>query len=146
MLGRSAVQYVRVRNAVGIAVALAAASVAAPATASTSPLTGSAGSSDTGSSVVDLGSSVVDLGSSIVGSGSSGLFAPTQRCDESTLSGGEGITDTVHQLGRGGGRRRSFCVLRPTTSRTRSRSSTKEPCSTTPAISATTSTKELVRQ
>lgn len=95
MLGRSAVQYVRVRNAVGIAVALATASVAAPATASTSPLTGSAGSSDTGSSVVDLGSS-------IVGSGSSGLFAPTQRCDESTLSGGEGITDTVHQLGRGG--------------------------------------------
>ncbi|MGJ5671706.1 hypothetical protein QLG13_28055 (plasmid) [Rhodococcus aetherivorans] len=102
MSGRSAVQFIRVRNAVGIAVALAAACVAAPATASTSPLPGSAGSSDTGSSVVDFGSSVVDLGSSIVGSGSSGLFAPTQRCDESTLSGGEGITDTVHQLGRGG--------------------------------------------
>ncbi|MFF1554396.1 hypothetical protein ACFVX3_25545 [Rhodococcus erythropolis] len=36
------------------------------------------------------------------GSGGGGSFAPTQRCDASTVSGGAGITSTKHELGRGG--------------------------------------------
>lgn len=91
-----------------MAVAAAGAAVIAlvvPAVATALP-TGSAGSSDLGGAVVDFGSSVVDFGSSVLDGGSSilnsGSFAPTQQCNGSTQSGGEGVTDTRHELGRSG--------------------------------------------
>ncbi|GCE38842.1 hypothetical protein Rhow_002366 [Rhodococcus wratislaviensis] len=80
---------------VGAATIAAAAIAATPAVAFAAPSTGSAGSSD-------YGINILDLGSSVIGSGSAGLLSRTQQCDESTMSGGEGVTETVHQLGRGG--------------------------------------------
>ncbi|WP_338759376.1 hypothetical protein V7968_29905 [Nocardia vulneris] len=67
-----------------------ALTVAASAGASAGPGTGSSGSSDTGS------------GSGSSGSGSGTPQPPTQRCNQSTKSGGAGVTDTMHELGRGG--------------------------------------------
>lgn len=101
-----------------LAVASAAAMVAfaVPAAANAQPPTGSAaGAIDSGSSALDSGSAILDgdisggakglldTGSSIVNSlPGTGSFAPRQRCDEATLAGGPGVTQTQHDLGRGG--------------------------------------------
>ncbi|WP_235916509.1 hypothetical protein [Spelaeibacter cavernicola] len=102
----------RSRNAVlrnvASATALAAAlALAVPAVASALPVPGSSGgSSDTGSGLVDGGIDIIESGIGILGnslSGGLGSSSPsTQQCDESTQSGHDGVTETLHQLGRGG--------------------------------------------
>lgn len=95
---------------VGCAVAAVSVAIAAPAVAMAQPSSADVGSSalDLGSSAVDLGSSVLDLGSSLLGIDNGGL-APgttgpvqTQTCNASTKSGGAGVTNTIHQIGRPG--------------------------------------------
>ncbi|WP_245545762.1 hypothetical protein [Nocardia higoensis] len=87
----------------------ASAAVALAATMAGGAVAAAAPGSSTGSTVIDtgigLGSSVLDFGSSVLGSGSGsfGNGAPqTQQCNQSTESGGEGVTETVHQLGTSG--------------------------------------------
>lgn len=71
------------------------------------------GSGDSGSAVIDTGSGVldgvIDTGSGILDGGSGVLgdlfgsgSAATQQCNNSTKSGGEGVTTTIHQLGTAG--------------------------------------------
>lgn len=61
------------------------------------------GSGGTGSGVIDTGSGILgdllDTGSGILGGSSSGSSETVQPCNSSTKSGGEGVTNTVHQLG-----------------------------------------------
>jgi len=109
--GKSIRPNFRARSVIAVAGTAVAVVVAGPAVASAAPLTGSAGSSelgdgiiDFGSSVVNFGSSVIDFGSSILGSspGGGGIVPQTQQCNESTRSGGAGVTETIHQIGRTG--------------------------------------------
>ncbi|WP_235210915.1 hypothetical protein [Nocardia brasiliensis] len=90
-MSQSVIRRTGLRGAAAAA-ALAAALTVAAATGAAAPGTGSSGSSDTGS------------GSGSAGSGSSPGTPqpPTQRCNQSTKSGGAGVTDTMHELGRGG--------------------------------------------
>ncbi|MEU0868756.1 hypothetical protein [Nocardia brasiliensis] len=90
-MSQSVIRRTDLRGAAAAA-ALAAALTVAAATGAAAPGTGSSGSSDTGS------------GSGSAGSGSSPGTPqpPTQRCNQSTKSGGAGVTDTMHELGRGG--------------------------------------------
>ncbi|WP_280203346.1 hypothetical protein [Nocardia cyriacigeorgica] len=72
----------------------AAITLAGAASVSAAPGTGSSGSSDSGSS---SGSG------SGTGSGGSGSSIPRSKpCNQSTQSGGEGVTDTLHHLGTSG--------------------------------------------
>lgn len=103
MLGKSRIRYPGFRNVAAAAAMVAAVTLVAPAAASAMPSTGSSdtGSSDTGSGIIDGG--IGSIISSILGSGSSGgPSVPTQQCNESTQAGGEGVTDTIHQLGTSG--------------------------------------------
>lgn len=92
MLSQSVIRRPGLRDAAAAAALAAALTVAAATGAAAAPGTGSSGSSDTGS------------GSGSAGSGSSPGTPqpPTQRCNQSTKSGGAGVTDTMHELGRGG--------------------------------------------
>lgn len=102
------------RSTVGVTLAVGVA-LAMPGAAGADQDTGSGGTNDagssTGSAVFDLGSSIavgaLDFGSSILGlpplSGfSSGPGGPAQPCNASTKAGHDGVTDTVHLIGRGG--------------------------------------------
>lgn len=110
MLGTSIIRVPGIRAAVSVALVATAVTAGASTVASAAPSSGSAGSSDTGSS--DTGSGGLGSGSGGLGSGSGGLgsgsadggsFGPlTQRCNESTKSGGAGVTTTIHQIGRPG--------------------------------------------
>ncbi len=91
-----------------VAVMVAALGIGAPVAASAEPTFGSS----TGSGLIDdpIGTitggvrilSEVIGGAGSSGAGSSGNGAPTQNCNEATVSGGAGVTDTNHQLGRPG--------------------------------------------
>nr|WP_229745718.1 hypothetical protein [Rhodococcus trifolii] len=87
----------------------------APALASAQPTLGSS----TGSGLIDDPIGTIQSGSAAIdpigivqggigivedylGGGSSGGGTPTQQCNESTQAGGEGVTDTLHNLGRTG--------------------------------------------
>lgn len=99
--------------AVSATVALA---LAIPGGAHAQPSPGSAeGAINSGSAVLDSGSAILDgdigagakglldTGSSIVNSlPGTGSIAPRQRCNEATLAGGPGVTQTLHDLGRSG--------------------------------------------
>ncbi|WP_280408334.1 hypothetical protein [Nocardia brasiliensis] len=91
-MSQSVIRRPGLRDAAAAAALAAALTVAAATGAAPAPGTGSSGSSDTGS------------GSGSAGSGSSPGTPqpPTQRCNQSTKSGGAGVTDTMHELGRGG--------------------------------------------
>lgn len=83
---------------VGAALSLAAGAGAAGA---------DTGSGETGSGVIDTGSGILgdllDTGSGILGgSSSSGSSETVQQCNRSTKSGGAGVTNTNHQLGKTG--------------------------------------------
>ncbi|MGV9677280.1 hypothetical protein ACWDSJ_18540 [Nocardia sp. NPDC003482] len=64
--------------------------------ANAAPNSGSGGSSDTGSG--GTGS----FGTGSFGGGPGQSAPPTQHCNQSTKSGGAGVTETIHQLGRSG--------------------------------------------
>ncbi|MGU3436222.1 hypothetical protein ACNHUS_24790 [Actinomycetes bacterium M1A6_2h] len=87
----------------------------APALASAQPTLGSS----TGSGLIDDPIGTIQSGSAAIdpigilqggigivedylGGGSSGSGTPTQQCNGSTQSGQEGVTDTLHELGRPG--------------------------------------------
>ncbi|GGF15592.1 hypothetical protein GCM10007298_09500 [Williamsia phyllosphaerae] len=78
---------------------------AATALTGTGAIAGAAPVPGTGSSSGSSEGDVLDLlntGSAILkGEGPSGPPA-VQQCNESTKSGGDGVTDTIHQLGRSG--------------------------------------------
>lgn len=96
MLGKNIIQGSTVRFAVLVPALAAAVALGTGAVASAAPSSGSSGgSSDTGSgSGSGLGSGSADGG---------GSFGPlTQLCNQSTKSGGAGVTSTVHQIGRTG--------------------------------------------
>lgn len=107
------------RRLVACGAAAATLTIGAPAVASADPISDAVGlgssAVDLGSSAVDLGSSVLDFGSGIIGlpggisselGGSSGTGpgpgTTTQPCNASTQSGGAGVTETNHTLGRSG--------------------------------------------
>ncbi|SUB47474.1 hypothetical protein [Nocardia brasiliensis] len=92
MLSQSVIRRPALRDMAAATVLAVVLTVAASAGASAAPGTGSSGSSDTGSGSGSAGS----------GSGSGTPQPPTQRCNQSTKSGGAGVTDTMHELGRGG--------------------------------------------
>ncbi|MGX1776848.1 hypothetical protein ACWIGW_32400 [Nocardia brasiliensis] len=96
MLSQSVIRRPGLRDTAAATVLAAALVVAASTGASAAPGTGSSGSSDTGSG---SGSGSGSAGS---GSGPGTPQPPTQRCNQSTKSGGAGVTDTTHELGRGG--------------------------------------------
>lgn len=113
----------RLRFALTAAAVAASFAFIAPATSSAQPIPGSAdittGSAEaavnSGSAVLDGGSSILDgdirsgvgqilnegisIFNSLPGSGSA---APRQFCNNATLAGGPGITQTNHDLGRSG--------------------------------------------
>ena len=106
-----------VRNTIAASAALAAIALIAPGAASAQPSAGSAeGVIDSGSAILDNGSSILNGGSIIDGargildSGSSiyntlpgsGSTAPRQFCNQDTIAGGPGVTQTNHDLGRTG--------------------------------------------
>ncbi|MEV6336032.1 hypothetical protein AB0M12_15095 [Nocardia vinacea] len=95
MLGKAGIRHSGARSVAAAVVMATAVVLAGSAGVSANPGTGSAGSSDGGSSGGGSGSS---------GSSGGGQSAPpqTQRCNQSTKSGGAGVTDTMHQLGRSG--------------------------------------------
>ncbi|WP_280439749.1 hypothetical protein [Nocardia cyriacigeorgica] len=81
-----------VRAATATITIAAAITLAGAASISAAPGTGSSGSSDSGSS-----------SGSGTGSGGSGSSIPRSKpCNQSTQSGGEGVTDTLHHLGTSG--------------------------------------------
>lgn len=96
--------------------AAALLALAVPAGASAQPSPGSAeGAINSGSALLDSGSAILDgnivdgargilnTGSSIINSlPGTGSIAPRQRCNEATLAGGPGVTQTQHDLGRSG--------------------------------------------
>ncbi|MFD3704038.1 hypothetical protein ACFWUP_12885 [Nocardia sp. NPDC058658] len=75
---------------------------AAPGVSLADTGSGDTGSGDTGSAVIDTGSGVLDTGSGILGDLFGSGSAATQQCNNSTKSGGEGVTTTIHQLGTAG--------------------------------------------
>lgn len=104
-------------KSITVAATLAAVSLAAPGVASAQPSAGSVdGVISSGSAVLDSGSGILDGGSivdsaiDILNSGSSminslpgtGSIAPRQFCNQDTLAGGPGVTQTLHDLGRSG--------------------------------------------
>ncbi|KIQ20478.1 hypothetical protein RU01_02320 [Rhodococcus sp. MEB064] len=99
----------RRRQIATVAVVAAGLAFVAPAVASAQPSTFG---SSTGSSLIDDPIGTLSEGARILGEaiggfggsdlGSSGPGTPTQNCNEQTVSGGEGVTDTNHQLGRTG--------------------------------------------
>lgn len=106
----------RIRYTIPAVVAVAGA-VLTPGLASAQPSAGSVdGVISGGSAILDSGSSILDGGSivdgatSILNSGSSilnslpgtGSLAPRQQCNQDTIAGGPGVTQTQHDLGRGG--------------------------------------------
>lgn len=112
MLSNKALRYPLV-----ISTSAAALAVLAPIAATAQPAPGSAdGVISSGSAILDSGSAILDGGSIIDGavdilnSGSSiinslpgtGSLAPQQFCNQNTISGGAGVTQTRHDLGRGG--------------------------------------------
>ncbi|QIS04191.1 hypothetical protein F5X71_19300 [Nocardia brasiliensis] len=92
MLSHNMIRRPGLREAAAATVLAAALTVAATAGVAAAPGTGSSGSSDSGSGT----------GSSGTGSGPRAQQPPTQRCNQSTKSGGAGVTDTLHEIGRSG--------------------------------------------
>nr|WP_037158531.1 hypothetical protein [Rhodococcus fascians] len=105
-----------IRRSIAVSATLGAALLLAPGGVSAQPSVGSAdGAISGGSAILDSGSSVlnaniVDGVTGIVNGGSSilnslpgtGSFAPRQPCNQGTVSGGPGVTQTNHDLGRPG--------------------------------------------
>ncbi|AJW41576.1 hypothetical protein NY08_3566 [Rhodococcus sp. B7740] len=108
-----------VRRSVAVALATGACALAVPAAAVAQPELGPI--VDSGSAIVDSGSAIldggniIDNGARILGSGSAiagGILGidtgsanggiATQQCNASTMSGEEGVTETLHELGRTG--------------------------------------------
>ncbi|MFC3961761.1 hypothetical protein [Nocardia jiangsuensis] len=88
-----------------------AAGVSAQPSGSAGIDTGSAGGViDTGSGILNSGSGVLDSGSAVLDglglglpdTGSGGGGVQTQRCNQSTQAGEDGVTTTRHDLGRSG--------------------------------------------
>ncbi|KZF10496.1 MAG: hypothetical protein WBD41_24475 [Rhodococcus sp. (in: high G+C Gram-positive bacteria)] len=105
-----------IRNSLAVSAAIATIALLAPGAAVAQPSTGSAddvisggsGILDGGSSVLDGdiadgAAGIVDSGSSILNSlPGTGSFAPRQLCNQDTVAGGPGVTQTNHDLGRPG--------------------------------------------
>ncbi|OZF34811.1 hypothetical protein CH296_09130 [Rhodococcus sp. 14-2496-1d] len=108
-----------VRRSMAVALATGACALAVPAAAVAQPELGPI--VDSGSAIVDSGSAIldggniIDNGARILGSGSAiagGILGidtgsanggiATQQCNASTMSGEEGVTETLHELGRTG--------------------------------------------
>lgn len=119
MSSKSGIRKNLTRRSAAVVLTAVAFALAAPASAMAQPEIGpivDSGSAilDSGSAILD-GGNIIDNGIRILGSGSAiagGVLGidtgsanggiATQQCNASTLSGEEGVTETLHELGRTG--------------------------------------------